>query len=105
VYPSKGTYIQDEDLDRTQDRINDITYGDRNSDYDENVVNKATDYAEIIKGMRHIARRRFRDKFVIFEKDFESFLETTDAKSKSNIHGGGKRKLKDLLNLHLSYLM
>lgn len=98
VHPSKGTNIQDEDLDGTQDRINDITYGDRNSDYDENVVNKTTDYAEIIKGIRHIARRHVRDKFDIFEKDFESFLETTDAKSKSNIYGGGKRKLKDLLN-------
>jgi NTE family protein len=98
-HPSKGTYINDDDLDGIKDRINDITYCDRNSHYDENVVNQATDYIEIINGMRNVARRHFsKDKFDVFQQDFEHFLETTEAKSKSDIQGGGKRTYKDVLN-------
>jgi hypothetical protein len=32
------------------------------------------------------------------KSDIENFLETTEAKSKSDIQGGGKRTYKDLLN-------
>jgi NTE family protein len=99
VHPSKSTYINDDDLDGTKDRINDISYFDRNSHYDENVVNQATDYVEIINGMRNVARRHFsKDKFDVFQHDFQNFLETTQAKSKSDIQAGGKRTCKDVLN-------
>jgi NTE family protein len=98
-HTSKGTYIRDDDLDGTKDRINEITYSDRNSHYDENVANRASDYVEIINGMRNIARRHFsKDKFDVFQQDFQNFLETTQAKSKSDIQGGGKRTYKDVLN-------
>jgi NTE family protein len=102
-HTSKGTYIQDDDLDGTKDRINEITYSDRNSHYDENVANQASDYVEIINGMRNIARRHFgKDKFDVFRQDFENFLERTEAKSKSDIQGGGKRTYKDVLNCTLN---
>jgi predicted acylesterase/phospholipase RssA len=95
----KSTCINDDDLDGTQDRINDITYSDRNSHFDENVANQATDYIEIINGMRNVARRHFNnDKFDVFEQDFEHFLETKEAKSKLHIQGSGKRTYKDVLN-------
>jgi len=98
-HPPKGTCINDDDLDGTKDRINDITYSDRNSHYDENVANQATDYIEIINGMRNVARRHFsNDKFDVFQQDFEHFLETTEAKSKLHIQGPGKRTYKDVLN-------
>jgi NTE family protein len=99
VHPSRGTYIQDDDLDGTKDRINDITYFDRNSHYDENVANQASDYVEIINGMKNVARRHFdRDKFDVFQQDFENFLEATEAKSKSDIQTDRKRTYKDVLN-------
>jgi NTE family protein len=99
AHPSKGTYIHDDDLDGTEDRINDITYSDRNSHYDENVANQATDYIGIINGMRNVARRHFsKDKFDVFQEDFENFLETTEAKSRSDIQAGRKRTYRDVLN-------
>ena len=98
-HPSKGSYIKDDDLDGTKDRINDIIYSDRNSHYDENEANQASDYVEIINGMRNVARRHFsKDKFNVFQQDFENFLERTEAKSKSDVQGGGKRTYKDVLN-------
>jgi len=98
-HPSKGSYIKDDDLDGTKDRINDIIYSDRNSYYDENVANQASDYVEIINGIRKIARRHFsKDKFDVFQQDFKNFLERTEAKSKSDVQGGGKRTYKDVLN-------
>jgi NTE family protein len=98
-HPSKGSYIDEDDLDGAKDRINDITYSDRYSHYDENVVNQVTDYIEIINGMKNLARRNLsKDKFDVFQKDFEHFLETTEAKSKSDIQTGSKRTYKDVLN-------
>jgi NTE family protein len=44
VHPSKGAFIQEDDVDGTKDRINDITFFDRNSHYNENVVTQTTDY-------------------------------------------------------------
>ena len=97
VHPSKGAFIQEDDLDGTKDRINDITFFDRNSHYDENVVTQTTDYVEIISGLKHLAKKYFsKEQFEVFQKDFESFLEATEAKSNSNI--GDKRTYKDLLN-------
>jgi hypothetical protein len=91
------SFIHEDDLDGTKDRINDITFFDRNSRYDENVVTQTTDYLEIISGLKHLAKKYFsKEQFDVFQKDFESFLETTEAKSNSNI--GDKRTYKDLLN-------
>ena len=97
VHPSKGTDIKDGDLDGVKDRINDITFFDRNSHYDENVVNITTDYMEIIDSLKRFVENYIsKDKFEVFQNDFESFLKTTEAKSKSD--KGDKRMYKDLLN-------
>lgn len=96
VHPHKGTTIPDDDLDGVKDRINDITFFDRNSHYDENVVNMTTDYMEIIDSLKHSAKQNMsEEKFEVFHKEFESFL-TREAKSKSDTDN--KRKYKDLLN-------
>ncbi|MGA9168992.1 MAG: patatin-like phospholipase family protein, partial [Nitrososphaeraceae archaeon] len=48
VHPSKGETIPDDDHDGVKDRINDIIFFDRNSHYDENVTDMATDYTVLI---------------------------------------------------------
>jgi NTE family protein len=96
VHPHKGTTIQDDDIDGIKDRINDITFFDRNSHYDENVVNIITDYIEIIDSLKYFAKKYMGEDFEVFQKEVETFLQTTEAKSKSDIDD--KRKYKDLLN-------
>jgi predicted acylesterase/phospholipase RssA len=86
VQSQKSTTIQDGDLDGVKDRINDITFFDRNSHYDENVANMMTDYMGIIDSLKNFAKRYMsEDKYETFQKEFESFLKTTEAKSKSDI--------------------
>jgi len=97
VHPSNRDIVKDDDLDGIKDRINDITFFDRNSHYDENLAHKAMDYMEIINSLKDFVRRYIpEDKFDLFQKEFESFLKTTEAKSKSDIHH--KRTYEDLLN-------
>lgn len=96
VHPHKGTTIPDDDLDGVKDRINDITFFDRNSHYDENIMNMTTDYMEIIYNLKHFAKQNMsKEKFEVFQKEFESFL-IREAKSKSDTDK--KRRYKDLLN-------
>ncbi len=97
VHPPHGNFINDNDLDGAKDRINDITYSDRNSKYDETITYQKSDYLEIIKGIKTIAKIHLKDKFDIFENDLKKFLETTTAASQLNVQNG-KRTLKDLLN-------
>jgi hypothetical protein len=54
LHPSRGDVIQEDDHDGVKDRINDITFFDRNSRYDENAVDTATDYLEIIDKPKNI---------------------------------------------------
>ena len=96
VHPHKGTTIPDDDLDGVKDRINDITFFDRNSHHDENVVNMTTDYMDIIDSLKHSAKQNMtKEKFEIFQKEFGSFL-TREAKSRSDTDN--ERNYKDLLN-------
>ena len=97
LHPSRGDAIQEDDHDGVKDRINDITFFDRNSRYDENVVDTATDYIEIIDKLKDLAKRYIStDKFDAFKTEFENFLKTTEAKSKSNTYE--TRTYKDLLD-------
>jgi NTE family protein len=96
VHPSKGESIPDDDHDGVKDRINDIIFFDRNSHYDENVTDTATDYTVIITKLKHIAKGFMSsDKIDAFEDDFENWLKMTDAKSKSN--KGENRTYRDIL--------
>ena len=55
VHPSKQIPLSLTDHDGVIDRINDITYSDRNSRYDENVIDLETDYSEIIYGVKGVS--------------------------------------------------
>ena len=97
VHPSRGDTIQEDDHDAVKDRINDIMYGDRNSHYDENLVYAAIDYIKIIGKLEDLAISYIgADKIDVFKNEFEKFLKTTEAKSKSNTNEN--RKYNDLLN-------
>jgi hypothetical protein len=97
LHPSRGDAIQEDDHDGVKDRINDITFFDRNSRYDENAVDTATDYIEIIDKLKDLTRRYIStDKFDAFKNEFENFLKTTEAKSRSNTDE--TRTYKDLLD-------
>ena len=96
VHPSMQLSVA-EDHDGIKDRINDITYLDRNSQYDENVVNTETDYIQLIDKLKDLVKSYIgddRDKISSFESEFNNFL-MTEAKSKS--HTGKHRTFQDLL--------
>ena len=96
VHPSKGDPVAEGDHDAVKDRINDITFSDRNSEYDENVTNMATDYIELIDRLKDLAESYInKDEINAFRNDFENFLETAETKSKS--HAAKYRKYSDLL--------
>jgi hypothetical protein len=56
-HPPEGVLIDDYDHDGVKDRINDITFYDRNSAYDENVFSTYTDYVKIIHELKDLARQ------------------------------------------------
>jgi NTE family protein len=97
VHPGKHDKFSTDDCDLVKERIDDITYSDRNSHYDEMVSDLVTDYTDLIDKLKELAKSHFRnkDESDLFLNEFENFLETTQAKSKgpSNEH----RKYKDLL--------
>ena len=96
VHPSKQVSVA-EDHDGVKDRINDITFLDRNSYYDENVVNTETDHLQLIDKLKDLAKSYIgedREKIGSFESEFNNFL-TTVAKSKS--YTGKSRTFQDLL--------
>ena len=72
VHPSKGDTIEEDDHDGIKDRINDITFFDRNSRYDENAVDTATDYIEIIDKLKDLAKRYIStDKFDAYKMNLK----------------------------------
>jgi NTE family protein len=96
VHPSKQGNVPT-DLDAVKDRINDITFSDRNSHSEETVADLVTDYTELIDRLKDLANSYFenKDESDLFQNEFENLLKTTEAKSRG---GRGERiKYKDLL--------
>ena len=96
VHPSKHDEVPT-DLDGVRDRINDITFSDRNSYYDEMVADLVTDYTDLIDKLKELAKSHFdnKDESDLFQNEFEHLLKTTDTKSRG---GTGERiKYKDLM--------
>jgi NTE family protein len=98
LHPSKCANPPD-DHDGTKDRLNDITFFDRNSHFDENMSYLITDHTDFVIRMKDIAMNAIskisngNDKAKLQEK-LEAILETT-AHSKS--HKEEHLKYKDLL--------
>jgi len=94
-HPSQGSVIQDYDHDAVKDRINDIQFHDRNSQYDENIANMNTDFFAMIDETIRLAKTYIdKGKFEDFKNDLENFLKST-AKSRS---AGEERTYKDILD-------
>ena len=94
-------YKQDKvptDLDGVKDRINDLTFMDRNSHYDEMVANLVTDYADLIDRLKEIAKSYFENigtKDITFQNEFESLIKIVEGKTSRE--AGEDRKYKHLL--------
>src|SRR5918999_2187030 len=96
VHPAKQDNVPT-DLDGVKDRINDITFSDRNSHYDEMVADLITDYTELIHRLKDLAKSHFenKDESDLFQNEFENLLKTTEAESRGGTGEG--IKYKDLL--------
>jgi NTE family protein len=97
VHPSKQDKVPT-DLDGVKDRINDLTFMDRNSHYDEMVANLVTDYADLIDRLKEIAKNYFENigtKDITFQNEFESLIKIVEGKTSRE--AGEDRKYKDLL--------
>src|SRR5215208_2593063 len=98
VHPSKQQDTVPTDHEAVKDRMNDITFSDRNSHYDEMVADLVTDHTELIDRLKELAKSHFENKDgsdIIFQNEFENLIKTTEAKRR-----GGTvehRKYKDLL--------
>ncbi|MDQ4100807.1 MAG: hypothetical protein M3115_01285, partial [Thermoproteota archaeon] len=98
VHPAKQDKVPT-DLDGVKDRINDITFMDRNSHYDEMVADLVTDYADLIDRIEGLAKSYFEKKAkkdIIFQNEFESLLKTIDEKTSRGVGEHGRYKA-DLL--------
>jgi NTE family protein len=95
VHPSTRDIIPT-DLDGVKDRINDITLGDRDSQYDQTIAELVTDYRELIYKLKGLAKNHFSDKDErdTFENAFGNIL-TEEVRSKTS--AGKPRKYRDLL--------
>jgi NTE family protein len=97
VHPSKQDKVPT-DLDGVKDRINDLTFMDRNSHYDEMVANLVTDYTDLIDRLKEIAKSYFENigtKDITFQNEFESLIKIVEGKTSRE--AGEDRKYKDLL--------
>ena len=96
VHPSKQDKIP-RDQDAVKDRINDISFSDRNSHYDEMVADLLTDYVDLVNTLNEFAKIHFKniDKKEVFQIEFESLLETIQGKT--NGDSSKPRKYKDLI--------
>jgi NTE family protein len=97
VHPSKQDKVPT-DLDGVKDRINDLTFMDRNSHSDETVANLVTDYADLIDRLKEIAKSYFENigtKDITFQNEFESLIKIVEGKTSRE--AGEDRKYKDLL--------
>jgi NTE family protein len=95
VHPSKQDKVPT-DLDGVKDRINDITFMDRNSHYDETVADLVTDYADLIDRLKVLAKSYFENKYkkdIIFQNEFESLLKTIEGNTSRG--AGENRKYKE----------
>ena len=93
VHPSKQDKVPT-DLDGVKDRINDITFMDRNSHYDEMVANLVTDYTDLIDRLKELAKSYFENietKDITFQNELESLLKSVEAKT-SRVAGEDKYK-------------
>jgi NTE family protein len=93
VHPSKQDKVP-ADLDGVKDRINDITFMDRNSHYDEMVANLVTDYTDLIDRLKELAKSYFENietKDITFQNELESLLKSVEAKT-SRVAGEDKYK-------------
>lgn len=98
VHPSKQHTVPAEDRDSVKDRINDITFSDRNSHYDEMVADLATAYTELIYNLKDLAKRHFKNKDqsdTTFQDEFENILQDGEEKSRGGTIEG--RNYKDLI--------
>src|ERR671912_286151 len=98
VHPSKQYTVPAEDRDAVKDRINDITYSDRNSHYDEMVADLATAHTELVYNLKELAKRRFKNKDqsdTAFEEEFENILKANQEKSRGSTVED--RKYKELI--------
>jgi len=98
VQPSKQDKVPT-DLDGVKDRINDITFMDRNSHYDETVADLVTDYTDLIDRLKVLAKSYFENKYkkdIVFQNEFERLLKTIEGKTSRGVGGHGRYK-EDLL--------
>ena len=97
VHPAKHDKFSTDDYASVKERIDDITYSDRNSHYDEMVVNLVTDYIDIIDKLKALAKSHFKSKEDndLYLNEFESFLNSTSTRSKG--YFDEDRRYNDLL--------
>jgi NTE family protein len=98
LHPSKQYWVPAEDRDAVKDRINDITYSDRNSHYDEMVADMATAHTELIYNLKELAKRHSKNKDqsdTAFQEEFENILKATEEKIRGSTVED--RKYKDLI--------
>ena len=96
VHPSKQDEVPT-DLDGVRDRINDITFSDRNSRYDEMVADLITDYKDLVRDytnfvdrLKELAKNHLENRGesdITFQNEFETLLNATQVKSR-----GGTRE-------------
>jgi len=95
VHPSKQDKVPT-DLDGVKDRINDITFMDRNSHYDETVADLVRDYTDLIDRLKVLAKSYFENKYkkdIVFQNEFERLLKTIEGKNSGD--AGEHRKYKE----------
>jgi NTE family protein len=84
VHPAKQQDKVPTDLDGVKDRINDITFMDRNSHYDQMVADLVTDYTDLTDSLKELAKSYFENietKNIIFQNQFERLLKTVEGKT------------------------
>jgi NTE family protein len=95
VHPSKQDKVPT-DLDGVKDRINDITFMDRNSHYDETVADLVTDYTDLIDRLKVLAKSYFENKYkkdIVFQNEFDRLLKIIEGKTSGD--AGEHRKYKE----------
>jgi NTE family protein len=98
VHPSKQDKVPT-DLDGVKDRINDITFMDRDSHYDEMVADLVADYTDLVGRLKELAKSHFENKEkkdIIFQNEFESLLDTIERRPSKRV-GENKKYGGDLL--------
>src|SRR5918994_1889884 len=105
VHPSKQHPVPAEDRDSVKDRINDITYSDRNSHYDEMVADLVTDFkdlltdhTELIDNLKELSKRHLEKKDqcnTTFQDELQNILKVIEEKSRGSTVED--RKYKDLI--------